>query len=126
MEKTPFFSILVPTYNQAQYLGEALDSVLAQTDSDWEAVIVNDGSTDSTPQVLEQYAQKDPRFKIFHQENGGTGSALNMALKFAQGQWICWLSSDDLFETKKLEIHRQWINKYPEYKFFFSNFTYFL
>ena len=122
MEKTPFFSILVPTYNQAQYLGEALDSVLAQTDSDWEAVIVNDGSTDSTPQVLEQYAQKDPRFKIFHQENGGTGSALNMALKFAQGQWICWLSSDDLFETKKLEIHRQWINKYPEYKFFFSNF----
>ena len=122
MEKLPFFSILVPTYNQAQYLGEALDSLLAQTDSDWEAVIVNDGSTDSTPKLLEQYAQNDRRFKVFHKENGGTGSALNMALKFAQGQWICWLSSDDVFETKKLEIHRQWISKYPEYKFFFSNF----
>ena len=122
MNTTPFFSILVPTYNQAQYLGEALESLIAQTDPDWEAIIVNDGSTDSTANVLEQYAKKESRFRVFHKENGGVGSALNLALKEAKGQWICWLSSDDVFELNKLKVHRQWIEQHPEYKFFFSNF----
>lgn len=120
MSNTPFFSIIVPTYNQSQYLKEALDSIISQTDGDWEAVIVNDGSTDGTADILETYAQKESRFRIIHQKNGGTGSALNTALKKATGQWICWLSSDDVFEINKLEIHRKWIEKYPDYKFFFS------
>ena len=119
---TPFFSILVPTYNQSQYLKEALDSLIFQTDLDWEAIIVNDGSTDNTPQILEEYAHKETRFKVFHKSNGGVGSALNMALENSSGQWICWLSSDDVFELNKLAIHRQWINQYPKHKFFFSNF----
>ena len=120
MNTAPFFSIIVPTYNQAQYLGEALDSIIGQTDADWEAVIVNDGSTDGTADILETYAQKESRFRIIHQKNGGTGSALNTALKEAKGQWVCWLSSDDVFEINKLQIHRKWINDYPDYKFFFS------
>jgi len=122
MSNIPFFSIIVPTYNQAQYLGLALDSIIAQTDPDWEAIIVNDGSTDSTPEVLEDYANKEKRFKVIHQKNGGVGSALNVALKLAQGQWICWLSSDDLFIENKLEIHRDWIKQYPDCSFFFSDF----
>ena len=119
---SPFFTILIPTYNQAQYLGEALDSIIAQTDLDWEAIIVNDGSTDNTAQIIEAYCRKEPRFIAIHKPNGGTGSALNVGLKKAQGKWVCWLSSDDMFEVNKLEIHRQWINRNPESKFFFSDF----
>ena len=122
MNNLPFFSILVPTYNQCQYLGEALDSLINQTDNDWEAIIVNDGSTDNTDNILEIYAQKDSRFKVINKENGGTGSALNLALNHAKGEWVCWLSSDDLFEIDKLAIHREWIYKNPTHKFFFSNF----
>ncbi|MDX2254102.1 MAG: glycosyltransferase family A protein [Pseudanabaenaceae cyanobacterium bins.39] len=122
MKSQPFFSILVPTYNQCQYLGEALDSLINQTDGDWEAIIVNDGSTDDTPAVLEKYARQDSRFQVIHKQNGGTGSALNLALSKANGSWICWLSSDDVFEINKLKLHRQWIHKYPDHQFFFSNF----
>lgn len=122
MNSVPFFSILVPTYNQAQYLGEALESLISQTDPDWEAIIVNDGSTDSTSEVLEYYQKKEARFIVIHKENGGVGSALNLALRNSQGQWICWLSSDDLFEPYKLKLHREWIYRYPNFKFFFSDF----
>jgi glycosyltransferase involved in cell wall biosynthesis len=122
MQNSPFFSVIVPTYNQAKYLGEALDSLLAQTEPDWEALVVNDGSTDSTPEVLEPYFKKDRRFRVIHKENGGVASALNAGLRQAKGEWICWLSSDDLFETRKLEIHREWIVKHPACRFFFSHF----
>ena len=84
----PFFSILVPTYNQAQYLGEALDSLSTQTDPDWEAIIVNDGSTDNTADIIEAYCQKDSRFQAIHKPNGGTGSALNVGLDNVKGEWI--------------------------------------
>lgn len=122
MGNHPFFTVIVPTYNQANYLGEALNSLLAQTDPDWEAVIVNDGSTDSTPSVMERYSRKDKRFRLVHKENGGVASALNAGLGEADGEWVCWLSSDDLFEARKLETHRQWIAKHPECRFFFSHF----
>jgi len=124
MSESPFFSVLVPTYNQAQYLGSALDSLLAQTDPDWEAIIVNDGSTDSTREVIDAYCRKDTRFRAFHKENGGVASALNMGLREARGKWICWLSSDDLFERTKIEIHRQWIAKYPDCHFFLTRARY--
>ncbi|WP_055073734.1 glycosyltransferase [Pseudanabaena sp. 'Roaring Creek'] len=122
MNNSPFFSILVPTYNQCQYLSEALDSLINQTDKDWEAIIVNDGSTDNTANILQMYAQQDSRFQVISKENGGTGSALNLALNHAKGEWVCWLSSDDLFEINKLAIHREWIYKNPDHRFFFSNF----
>jgi len=122
MQNHPFFSVIVPTYNQAEYLGEALDSLLAQTDADWEALIVNDGSTDSTPEVLETYSKKDKRFRVFHKKNGGVGSALNAGLREAKGEWICWLSSDDLFEARKLQTHREWMMRHPACHFFFSHY----
>ncbi len=124
MEKAPFFTVIVPTYNQAQYLGQALDSLLAQTYPGWEAIVVNDGSTDSTGEVIDAYCRKDSRFRAFNKENGGVASALNVGLREARGRWICWLSSDDLFDTKKLEIHREWIAKYPDCYFFYSHFKY--
>ena len=120
--KRPLISVLVPTYNQAPYLGEALDSILAQSFPDWEAVVVNDGSTDSTAEVLEVYGAKDPRFTIINKENGGVASALNLALQHAKGEWICWLSSDDFFDKEKLKVHRDWIQQHPSCRFFFTHF----
>jgi len=122
MNTRPTFTIIVPTYNQADYLGQALDSLLAQTDPDWEAVVVNDGSTDSTPAVMQSYEIRDQRIKSFDKLNGGTGSALNYGLRQATGTWICWLSSDDLFDKQKLEIHREWISKEPDTSFFHTHF----
>lgn len=119
---SPFFTIIVPVYNQAQFLGAALDSLIAQTDIDWEAVVVNDGSTDATHEVLEEYSQKDSRIRAFHKPNGGVASALNTGLREARGEWVCWLSSDDMFMPHKLEIHRKWMARYPEDKFFFTYF----
>lgn len=119
----PFASILVPTYNQAQYLGAALDSILSQTDPSWEAIVVDDGSTDATPEVIARYSSLDGRIKAFRKQNGGVASALNMALDHATGDWIHWLSSDDMFEPHKLSVNRRWISAQPSCKFFFSYFT---
>src|SRR5688500_18218683 len=122
MNHQPTFTVIVPTYNQAAYLGSALDSLLAQTNPDWEAVVVNDGSTDATAEVMTAYAERDPRIRIFHKKNGGTGSALNEGLRQAQGKWICWLSSDDLFDKRKLEAHQMYILQEPETSFFHTHF----
>lgn len=116
----PFFSVVVPTYNHADYLAEALDSLLAQSFPLWEAVVVNDGSTDNTLKVLEEYSKKDSRIKYFDKENGGVSSALNVGLQKAQGKWICWLSSDDFFEKIKLEVHFNAIIESPQIKFHIS------
>lgn len=116
------FSVLVPTYNHEPYVAAALDSLLAQTWTDWEAVVVNDGSTDGTARILAQYAQRDPRFRIFHKENGGVSSALNEGIRQARGRWICWLSSDDLFEPDALAIFEESIRKDPSCRFFHADF----
>lgn len=119
-DSQPYFTVLVPTYNQDRYLGAALDSLLAQTDGDWEAIVVNDGSTDRTSAVIAEYCARDSRIRAVEKNNGGVASALNVGLRRARGKWICWLSSDDLFDGEKLAIHRKWIATYPERSFFFT------
>lgn len=116
----PTFSIVVPIYNEEKYIKEALDSILAQTDPDWEALLVDDGSTDATPGILDKYAASDARFRVFHKPNGGQSTAINKGVEEARGDWLCWLSGDDFFHPKKLEFNRGWILEYPEKKFFFS------
>lgn len=116
----PTFSIVVPIYNEEKYIREALDSIAAQTDPDWEALLVDDGSTDATPGILDQYAANDPRFRVFHKPNGGQSTAINKGVAEARGDWLCWLSGDDFFHPRKLELNRKWISEYAEKKFFFS------
>ncbi|MHC4388870.1 MAG: glycosyltransferase, partial [Planctomycetota bacterium] len=120
--RRPFFSVLVPTYNQAEYLPAALDSLIGQTCDDWEAVVVNDGSTDETPGVMASYAQRDGRIRTFSKENGGVPSALNHGLQNARGRWICWLSSDDFFEPDKLTVHLQAMQENPDIRFFHTHY----
>ncbi|PKN08818.1 MAG: hypothetical protein CVU73_06180 [Deltaproteobacteria bacterium HGW-Deltaproteobacteria-8] len=124
MRAAPRFSILVPTFNQAHYLGQALDSLLAQTCGDFEALVVDDGSVDDTPQVLAAYAARDERVRPFRRDNGGCGAALNTGLEQARGAWVGWLSSDDLFEPDKLAVHAQAILQHPEAGFFHTHFYY--
>ncbi|MBA4320669.1 MAG: hypothetical protein C0412_19930, partial [Flavobacterium sp.] len=124
-KKKPFFTVIVPTYNQESYLPQALDSLINQTFKNWEAIIVNDGSKDNTKHVMEGYAAKDKRFKCFNKENGGVASALNVGIEHASGEWICWLSSDDWFEEIKLQAHFEAIKENPEIKFFRSHWTIF-
>ncbi|MBU0472740.1 MAG: glycosyltransferase [Bacteroidetes bacterium] len=101
---SPLISVVIPSYNQAEYLKEALDSLFAQTYNNWEAVIINDGSKDHTKEVMESYAKKDSRIRPFSKENGGITSALNAGLEKSKGEFFCWLSSDDLFYPQKLEL----------------------
>lgn len=99
----PLISIIVPCYNQAQYLPETLDSVLAQTYPYWECVIVNDGSPDNTEEIAKQYCLKDERFKYVFKENGGLSSARNAGLKIINGEFVQFLDSDDLIDACKFE-----------------------
>ena len=116
----PFFSVIIPSYNQSNYLPQALNSILEQTDVDWEAIVIDDGSTDDTEKVAQEYVLKDSRVRFFYKDNGGTGSALNEGIRQARGEWICWLSTDDLFAPKKLELQRHHIESFPDCKFFFT------
>ena len=96
------FSIIIPVYNSAPYLRECLNSVLAQTFTDWEAICVDDGSTDGSGVILDEYAAKDKRFRVIHQKNAGVSAARNAALDVTQGEWIWFVDSDDYILTGAL------------------------
>lgn len=96
-------TIIVSCYNQSQYLSEALQSVLEQTYTHWECIIVNDGSTDNTATVAKQWISKDNRFKYIQKINGGLSSARNAGLDQASGEFIQFLDADDYLHKLKLE-----------------------
>ena len=100
------FSVIIPVYNVESYLRECLDSMLAQTCGDWEAVCVDDGSTDGSGAILSDYASRDSRFRVVAQPNGGLSAARNTGLDHAQGDCILFLDSDDWLEPDTLDcIH---------------------
>ena len=110
---SPFFSIIIPVYNVAPYLRECLDSVLAQAFTDWEAICVDDGSTDGSGAILDEYAAKDERFRVVHKKNEGVGAARNSALDVAKGNWVCFLDGDDVWHKEFLATFSSAISKYP-------------
>ncbi len=98
------FSIIIPVYNVAPYLRECLDSVLSQTFTDWEAICVDDGSTDASGAILDEYAAKDARFRVIHQSNAGVSAARNRALDMARSEWVLFLDGDDYLATGHLQF----------------------
>jgi len=90
------FSIIMPAYNDGEYVSEAINSVLCQTYQSFELIIVDDGSTDDTPEVLSRY-KKHARVRIVRQQNGGTAVARNTGLRLACGEYIGFLDSDDFY-----------------------------
>lgn len=97
-------SIIVPVYNVERYLSRCIDSILAQTFPDYELILVDDGSPDSCGAICDQYAKKDNRIQVIHQQNGGAASARNAGLDIAEGEWIAFIDSDDWIHPDYLRI----------------------
>lgn len=109
----PTISIIIPTYNRSALIKETVNSVLGQTFSDFEILVIDDGSTDNTKQIIDEI--KNNRIKYFHKNNGGVSSARNLGLKNAQGQFICFLDSDDLWPADFLQSMMTNLQANPEY-----------
>ena len=103
MKKQYDISVILPVYNNVQYLEECLDSVLAEEKLSIEIVAIDDGSTDGSEQILDDYAGKYENIRVFHQENSGVSVARNLGLKKANGEYICYLDSDDRYCPGVLE-----------------------
>jgi glycosyltransferase involved in cell wall biosynthesis len=115
----PLISVLIPVYNGENYLRESIDSVLTQTLKDFELLVIDDGSKDSTWNIIESYGNQ---LKGFRKENGGVASALNLGIQKARGQWIAWLSHDDLFLPNKLERQIKFLDNNPKYRACYTSY----
>lgn len=101
----PNISIIVPVYNVEKYLNRCVDSILAQTYTDFELLLIDDGSTDDSGTICDEYAAKDSRIRVFHKPNGGASSARNMGLDYAKGEWIAFADADDY-------VMPEWLQNY--------------
>lgn len=99
----PLVSIIIPVYNVEKYLHKCVDSVLGQTYANIEVYLIDDGSTDSSGKICDEYLKKDNRIKVIHKENGGQGSARNMALDVCKGEYIAFVDSDDYIKSNMIE-----------------------
>lgn len=96
----PAVSILVPIYNVGRYITQCLESIVAQTFADWECILVDDGSTDSSGEICDDFARKDNRFHVLHVKNGGVASARNIAVEAAEGRFIAFCDPDDWMDPE--------------------------
>ena len=97
-------SIIIPVYNTGERLRRCLDSVLTQTFKDFECLVIDDGSTDSSFSIIKEYVSADNRIKVFRKENGGVSSARNLGLDVAKGEWIVFLDSDDILKRHHIDM----------------------
>jgi len=118
------FSIIIPAFNVELYLKQALDSLIQQTYGDFEALIINDGSTDNTAEIATSYAKADKRFICFNQINSGVSVSRNVGLAYATGKYIYFLDGDDLIVKNALEIMFATFTKYHCDIYFFSAQTF--
>lgn len=130
----PRFSVIIPVYSEVEPLQSgasgsrhfrgltvqrAIKSILAQQFPDWELILVDDGCADDfTPEILDKFADSDPRIKVIHQANLNRAVARNAGMEAATGEWICWMDSDDEYMTHYLREMNQAIKDFPEYKIF--------
>jgi glycosyltransferase involved in cell wall biosynthesis len=110
-------SVVIPTFNRENYIGRAIESVLNQTYSDYEIIVIDDGSTDQTKQKVLEYGDS---IHYIYQENQGPSAARNKGIQLAQGEYIAFLDSDDCFLPQKLERQLAFIDKHPDCKFQYS------
>lgn len=102
--KNPQISVIVPVYNAEKYLRRCIDSILAQTCTDFELLLIDDGSKDQSGKICDEYADNDCRIKVFHKENGGVSSARNLGIEKACAEWMIFIDSDDCFENNAFEL----------------------
>src|SRR5919106_3261019 len=114
MISTPKVSVVMPAYNAAVYLDEAVTSILNQTFREFEFIIINDGSTDDTASILDKYEKSDTRISVYHQENQGMIAALNRGCRLARGEYIARMDADDVSFRDRLEKQVEYIEKHPQ------------
>lgn len=102
-ENFPLISIIVPVYKVEKYLPKCIESILDQTFTDWELLLIDDGSPDKSGEICDEYALKDARIKVLHKDNGGVSSARNLGLEKAKGEWVTFVDSDDFIQPGFLE-----------------------
>ena len=120
LKTKPLVSVIVPCYNAEKYIGMLIDSILAQILTNFELLLINDGSKDTTPQILNQYAEKDHRIKVIHKENGGVSSARNAGLDHARGTYISFIDSDDYMYPDNLQTM---VEEIEDYDLLICNYT---
>ena len=101
----PIISVIIPCYNQAKYLPDALNSLLSQSLQEWECVVIDDGSTDNIKEIMLPYLSGDKRIRLISQKNRGLSGARNSGLKNSSGKYLQFLDADDLIEKDKLRSH---------------------
>lgn len=113
----PFFSIVLCTYNRAHLLPRAISSVVSQTEQDWELIVVDDGSSDKTPSVVQNYAAQDSRIRYTWHENIGLARSRNIGIALARGLFVTFLDSDDEYLPEHLSIRRRLLLESPDVHF---------
>ena len=104
INKNPKISVIIPVYNAEKTLHRCIDSILAQTFSDFEVLLIDDGSKDKSGEICDEYARKDSRIKVCHKENGGVSSARNTGLSKAMGEYVIHCDADDFIEPEMLDL----------------------
>lgn len=120
LEKEPLVSVVMPVYNSEKYVAEAIRSVQKQSYENWELLIVNDGSTDHSAEIIEAYARKDFRIKIFHKKNEGVSETRNFALTKVCGQYVTFIDGDDVYHHERLYRMAHIFEQYPDCDIIFS------
>ncbi len=115
MSIIPLLSVVMATYNRANVIGRAIDSILDQTYDDFELIIVDDGSTDRTAHILQKYTAKDKRIILLKQNNQGLAAARNTGVSKAQGKYIAFMDDDDVSVPRRLDKQVTFLEKYPDY-----------
>ncbi|WP_158288314.1 glycosyltransferase family 2 protein [Mucilaginibacter psychrotolerans] len=101
---SPLVSVIMPAYNAQKYIAESIESVMNQTYTNWELIVIDDGSNDNTGNIIKQYKQQDARIKSISQQNSGQGNAKNAGIATSKGEYIAFLDADDLWLKEKLEV----------------------
>ena len=104
MNESPLISVIVPVYNVEEYLTQCIESIINQTYTNLEIILVDDGSTDQSGKICDEYAIKDDRIQVIHKENRGVGSARNVGLDTSKGEYVSFVDSDDYVDKNYIKI----------------------
>lgn len=114
MEVTPIVSVIMPVHNAAEYVEKAVDSILGQTFNDLELIVIDDGSTDGSGEILDRYQETDNRVRVVHQENAGVADSLNAGIRLAKGIYVARMDADDISLPDRLEKQVAFMDAHPE------------
>jgi glycosyltransferase involved in cell wall biosynthesis len=124
-DATPLVSVIIPAFNYGHLIGQTFDSLLKQTYLNWECLVIDDGSTDNTEEIVRDFSRLEPRVKYFSQANSGLSAARNAGVKLSNGKYIQFLDADDLLEKRKLEYHVKHLEEHQEVDIVYGSVRYF-